>query len=64
MEVETLAEEGPAPRVLARHAEKADLLVVGTRGRSGLAGLVLGSVSQWLVARAACPVLVSRAVPQ
>ncbi|MBO0900950.1 universal stress protein [Cellulomonas sp. zg-ZUI222] len=64
VQVETLVEEGPAARVLARHAEKADLLVVGTRGRSGLAGLVLGSVSQWLVARAACPVLVSRTVTQ
>ncbi|GIG40168.1 universal stress protein [Cellulomonas phragmiteti] len=63
VEVEALAEEGPAARVLARHAERADLLVVGTRGRGGLAGLVLGSVSQWLVARAACPVLVSRATP-
>lgn len=63
VEVEGLVAEGPAAHVLARHAEKADLLVVGTRGRGGLAGLVLGSVSQWLVARAACPVLVSRAVP-
>ncbi|UZN04620.1 universal stress protein [Cellulomonas sp. S1-8] len=63
VEVELLVEEGPTARVLARHAEKADLLVVGTRGRGGLAGLVLGSVSQWLVARAACPVAVSRTVP-
>ena len=61
---EVLTEEGAAAHVLARHAEKADLLVVGTRGRGGLAGLVLGSVSQWLVARAACPVLVTRAVPE
>ncbi|MBF0687801.1 MAG: universal stress protein [Cellulomonas sp.] len=63
VDVEQRVEEGPAAHVLARHAEKADLLVVGTRGRGGLAGLVMGSVSQWLVARAACPVLVSRAVP-
>ncbi len=61
--LEELVEEGQPAHVLARHAEQADLLVVGTRGRSGLAGLVLGSVSQWLVARASCPVLVSRAVP-
>lgn len=63
LEVETLADEGQATHVLARRAEKADLLVVGTRGRGGLAGLVLGSVSQWLVARALCPVLVSRTTP-
>ncbi|ADG74142.1 UspA domain protein [Cellulomonas flavigena DSM 20109] len=64
VEVETRTEEGHAAHLLARHAEKADLLVVGTRGRGGLAGLVLGSVSQWLVGRAACPVLVTRAVPE
>lgn len=64
VEVEARTEEGGAAHVLARHAEQADLLVVGTRGRGGLAGLVLGSVSQWLVGRAACPVLVTRAVPE
>jgi len=61
LEVDAVVEQGQAAHVLARHAERADLLVVGTRGRGGIAGLVLGSVSQWLVARAACPVLVSRA---
>ncbi|WP_046527933.1 universal stress protein [Cellulomonas sp. FA1] len=58
--VDGVVAEGPAARVLAQHAERADLLVVGTRGLGGLGGLVLGSVSQWLVARAACPVLVAR----
>ncbi|WP_150118104.1 universal stress protein [Cellulomonas sp. B6] len=60
LRVEGVVAQGPAARVLAQHAERADLLVVGTRGRGGLAGLVLGSVSQWLVARAPCPVLVAR----
>jgi nucleotide-binding universal stress UspA family protein len=34
-----------------------DLLVIGTRGRSGLAKLVLGSVAEEVFRRAACPVL-------
>jgi nucleotide-binding universal stress UspA family protein len=39
----------------------ADLLVMGSRGRSQLAGLLLGSVSQDVVAKVSCPVLLVRA---
>lgn len=41
-------------------AEKADLIVVGTRGMTGFKQLILGSVSSGLVSHAKCPVLVAR----
>lgn len=44
----------------AAEAEEADLVVVGTRGRSGAERMFLGSVSDHVVRHAACPVLVVR----
>jgi nucleotide-binding universal stress UspA family protein len=44
----------------AAEAENADLVVVGTRGRSGAERMFLGSVSDHVVRNAACPVLVVR----
>ena len=41
-------------------AEEADLLVVGTHGRGGISGLVLGSVSRQVIQHATCPVVVVR----
>ena len=40
--------------------QKADLIVIGKRGRSGLKRLVLGSIASAVVAHASCPVLVTR----
>jgi nucleotide-binding universal stress UspA family protein len=60
VEVEPLAIEGAAASVLVEVAEDADLLVVGSRGRGGLAGLLLGSISQQVVQHAPCPVVVHR----
>jgi nucleotide-binding universal stress UspA family protein len=37
--------------------EKSDLIVIGTRGRTGVAHLVLGSVAERVVQLAPCPVL-------
>lgn len=54
-----LAQDHPAEALLTS-AENADMLVVGTRGRGGFAGLLLGSVSLKVAAHAACPVVVVR----
>ena len=40
--------------------EKADLIMIGTRGRTGFAKLVMGSVASGVVTYAACSVLVIR----
>lgn len=50
--------EGNAARVLLEQAIHSDLLVVGSRGRGGFKGLLLGSVSMQCVHHAACPVVV------
>jgi nucleotide-binding universal stress UspA family protein len=42
-------------------AEKADLIVIATHGRTGLSHLVLGSVAERVVRLAPCPVLTVRA---
>jgi nucleotide-binding universal stress UspA family protein len=56
-----LVAEGDPAESLITAADGADLLVVGTRGRSPFAGLVLGSVSQRCAAAANCPVLLIKA---
>ncbi|GAA1733092.1 universal stress protein [Nonomuraea bangladeshensis] len=51
---------GHPVEVLKEAAAGADLLVVGSRGRSSFAGLILGSVSQALLHHAPCPLAVVR----
>jgi nucleotide-binding universal stress UspA family protein len=51
---------GPAAQVLVDACQDDDLLVVGSRGRNPLIGLLLGSVSQACLKMARCPVVVVR----
>jgi nucleotide-binding universal stress UspA family protein len=53
--------EGGAAEALEEAARGADLVVVGSRGRSGLAAALLGSVSKHVLQHAPCPVVVVKA---
>ncbi|GGO59519.1 universal stress protein UspA [Microbacterium nanhaiense] len=56
--VEYLAEVGDAAGALVELSRRAQLAVVGTRGRGGFTGRVLGSVSVALASHAHCPAIV------
>ncbi len=58
--ITTLTSDGNQARQLIQAAEqqKADLIIVGSRGRGRLEGILLGSVSQKIAALAPCPCLI------
>lgn len=58
--VEKVVDQGHPSYVMTEASKNADLVVVGSRGHGGFAGLVLGSVSQHVVSHASCPVVVTR----
>jgi nucleotide-binding universal stress UspA family protein len=54
-----LVRQGRAARVLVEAGKDAEMLVVGSRGHGGIAGLLLGSVSTYCAQHASCPVVVA-----
>ena len=63
IEYETYSETG-SPAVTILEFEKrlgVDLIVMGSRGLGLIKGVLLGSVSQYVVEQAQCPVLVVKA---
>ena len=56
--LQVVVREGFAAEVLLQASEGARMLVVGSRGHGGFAGLLLGSVSAACTEHATCPVLV------
>ncbi len=61
--VEPLLKEGFPVAEILRTAEdsRCDLIVMGTRGRTGLEAAALGSVAESVLREAACPVLIAKA---
>jgi nucleotide-binding universal stress UspA family protein len=56
--LELSVREGGAAPVLIEASRGATMLVVGSRGHGGFAGLLLGSVSAGVAEHAPCPVLI------
>jgi nucleotide-binding universal stress UspA family protein len=61
--VRGVAHEATPARSLIEASRGADLLVVGSRGRGGFAGLLLGSVSQQCSLHAHCTTVIVRTPP-
>lgn len=60
VEVEIRVMRGPAAQVITDLSDEAGILVLGSRGRGGFRGMLLGSVTQRVIETATCPVIVVR----
>jgi nucleotide-binding universal stress UspA family protein len=60
VDVRAVAVEDDPANALLEAAGGADLIVVGSRGRGGFKGLLLGSVSHQVAQHAPCPVVIHR----
>ncbi|WP_305094136.1 universal stress protein [Prescottella sp. R16] len=58
VDVERVVARDRPVRVLSEYAEQAQLIVVGTRGRGGFRGMLLGSTSRAMLHTADCPVMI------
>lgn len=61
VEIERRLVEGDPAEALENESRQADLVVVGSRGRSAIAAALLGSVTRHVVDHATCPVVVVKA---
>jgi nucleotide-binding universal stress UspA family protein len=60
VDVRPIVVRGRPTQTLLHYAGQAQLVVVGSRGRGGFAGMLLGSTSHSLISHAICPVVVVR----
>ena len=60
VDVSQVVRRGTPARAILAESEDAELLVLGSRGRGGFRGLLLGSVSQAVLHHATCPVMIVR----
>jgi nucleotide-binding universal stress UspA family protein len=58
VEIECRVVDASPGAALVEESREAELLVVGSRGHGGFAGLLLGSVGQQCAQHAACPVVI------
>lgn len=66
VKIETIVKKGKATVeiLLVAEKEKADLIVMGTQGKTGLQHLILGSVAEKVIRKTASPVLIQRGKSQ